>query len=136
VHVLLELEAVLRTEQLADVRAMVDVRLTHLPEADRWRIVLVVDELVTFALVAAGGCAGLRLLEQPDGAVRVEVDHREPGAAMSGPADDAVRRVLGTIGRGWGDHRLRGHEPDGSDRDPDGGRTLWCDVAMSSPGTR
>lgn len=124
----LELEAVLRTEQLSDVRQMIEHRLSGLPEQVRWRVILAIDELVTNAVEHAGRCSGLRIYERPP-VVRVEVD--DPAVELAAPDPTRVglgRSIVAGIARSWGEAELDSAVAPSEWEAPATGRTVWCEL--------
>lgn len=125
---ILALEAVVRTEQLAEVRAMIDGRLAGLAEPDRWRVALVASELVANALVRGGTCTGLRIYElQP--VIRIEVDDMDPAPPAPDLGDpEPGLSLVAAVATAWGYQHLPAttvrNEPGASPS----GKTVWCEL--------
>ena len=129
------MEAVLRTEQLLDLRHLVDLRLRHLSETERWRVVLVVDELVSNAIEHATRCTGLRILQARPGTLVVEVDDLGDTPVSKPTSEGAVHglAVVSGIASGWGVRQRAGRTLLGDDQDDSVGKTVWCEVPMDDP---
>jgi two-component sensor histidine kinase len=122
--VLIALEAVLQTEQLHDLRRMVDLRLVELPDRQRWAVTMVVDELVTNALEHAGRCIGLRISRVGDDRLRVEVDDPDPATP---PTTGRGLQIVESLAVSWG---VQQREPLSARLEPQdpSGKTVWCEL--------
>lgn len=121
--VLIALEAVLQTEQLHDLRHMVDLRLEQLPEQRRWAVTMVVDELVTNALEHAGRCVGLRICRVGEDRLRVEVD--DPSSDL--PSAGRGIQIVESLSVEWGVQPREGVSARLEPQDPSG-KTVWCEL--------
>lgn len=106
--------------EIARVRDEVAARLDGVGEAQRSLVTLVVSELVTNALLHAGGAGGVRVLAD-DGSLRIEVDDdapADPARRTPGPSDVSGRglQIVGRICERWG------VEHHGS------AKTVWCEL--------
>jgi anti-sigma regulatory factor (Ser/Thr protein kinase) len=85
----------------------------------------VVSELVTNAVLHAGGTAGVRVLDG-DGRIRVEVDDvraYEPPRERSTTPDDVTGRglqIVGQLSERWGVEHHQGR------------KTVWCEMTPGS----
>lgn len=122
-RVLVALEAVLQTEQLHDLRSIVDLRLSDLDEHGRWSVTMVVDELVTNAIVHAGRCVGLRISALDEGRLRVEVDDPSPTA----PGPGRGMQIVEALSSAWGvsDRKELSAQLEPQDTT---GKTVWCEI--------
>lgn len=123
----LVLEAVLHTDQLADVRRMLQARLGTPGEDRLWQLTLATNELVTNALVHAGGCLGLRVFWD-DPLARVEVDDPSP-VRLAAATPGRGLGIVEELAAGWGDRLLKPPTPHpGSARGPVAVKTVWCEI--------
>lgn len=125
------LEAVLRSEQLSDVRHMIDHRLGGLPEQIRWQVVTATNELVTNALDHAGRCTGLRIYERLP-VVRIEVDDLSESHITS-PGWDAIPHgldIVAGLARAWGEAMRPPWTTRRERQDVRVGKTVWCEVEV------
>lgn len=125
------LEAVLRSEQLSDVRHMIDHRLEGLPERIRWQVVTATNELVTNALDHAGRCTGLRIYERLP-VVRIEVDDLS-ASHITSPGWDAIPHgldIVAGLARAWGEAMRQPWTTRRERQDVSVGKTVWCEVEI------
>ncbi len=127
---LLALEAVVRTEQLAEVRAMIDARLDGFAEQDRWRVALVASELTANALARGGICTGLRIHELQQ-VIRIEVDDTDPAPPAPDLGDpEPGLSLVAAVATDWGYQHLPAttirNEPGASPI----GKTVWCELRI------
>lgn len=125
---ILALEAVVRTEQLSEVRAMIDGRLASFEEPDRWRVALVASELVANTLARGGTCTGLRVYELRP-VIRIEVDDMDPAPPSADVGDpEPGLSLVAAVATAWGYQHLPAttirNEPDASPT----GKTVWCEL--------
>lgn len=132
---LLALEAVVHTEQLAEVRSIIDQRLAYLPEPARWQVVLAASELVTTALLDDGRCTGLRIYDlgrvgrRP--VIRIEVDDPSPVVSSSGPDDGrAALAVVAALADRWGRADPSSTTVRNEPRPSPVGTTVWCELHL------
>lgn len=132
----IELEAVLHTEQLGDVRHMLELRLGAMGEAALWAVVTATNELVTNALVHGGRCLGLRAYVLDD-RVRVEVDDPSPVRIGDRARLDGGLAIVGRLSTAWGDEpaaarvggELAGPDPTPA-RPSKVAKTVWCEIEV------
>lgn len=122
----LAFEAVLRTEQLAEVRSIVDYRLGFLSKPARWEITLVVNELVSNAIAHGGRCTGLRVYDHRP-LIRIEVDdpNVRPTTEPTGP--ERGLGIVATLAHDWG-HREPAPTRSGEAPSHAAGKTVWCEL--------
>jgi two-component sensor histidine kinase len=121
------LEAVLHTDQLADVRRILQARLGTPGEDRLWQVTLAANELVTNALLHAGGCVGLRVFWD-DPIARVEVDDPSP-VRLSATTPGRGLGIVDELAAGWGDQLLDPPSPrPGRSRGPVATKTVWCEI--------
>lgn len=126
---LIALEAVLQTEQLHDLRQMVDVRLARLPEDRRWAVVMITDELVTNALEHAGRCTGLRISQVGGDRLRIEVDDPSPAP----PGEGRGLGIVASLCAEWGTAPRREVSARLEPQDT-AGKTVWCELPGAAAG--
>lgn len=124
-----ELEAVLHTEQLADVRRMLELRLHSIDAAALWRVITATNEMVANALVHAGRCLGLRVyLVDAASAVRVEVDDPSPVRLPHDPVGGGLG-IVSSLTSEWGD-QLSGPRAVTGQGGRSAAKTVWCEIAV------
>jgi anti-sigma regulatory factor (Ser/Thr protein kinase) len=129
----LALEAVLRTEQLAEVRSIIDYRLTFLPAPARWEVTLAVNELVANAILHGGRCTGLRVYDL-DPVIRIEVDDPSPASPTTEPDPERGLSIVATLAAEWGHHRLATTTSRNEPQPPSDGKTMWCELHLDRSG--
>lgn len=124
------LEAVLHTDQLADIRNMLQIRLQVAGDPGLWQVVTATNELVTNALVHGGRCVGLRVYWTAPVA-RVEVDDPSPLRVASARRGRGLR-IVEDLSTAWGDEPADRSWTDGG---PPGrqaaAKTVWCEIDTS-----
>lgn len=125
----IELEAVLHTEQLVDVRHMLELRLEAVGEAALWAVVTATNELVTNALVHGGRCLGLRAYVLDD-RVRVEVDDPSPVRIGDRARLDGGLSIVGRLASAWGDEPAAARVGGELGRPSKVAKTVWCEIEV------
>lgn len=123
----LVLEAVLHTDQLADIRRMLATRLDRVGDDTLWEVVTATNELVTNALVHSGRCLGLRIYWDAP-VVRIEVDDPSP-VRLDPDRRGRGLRIVSDLASRWGD-RLADPSPPGvlRRRGASPAKTVWCEL--------